>query len=578
MVEQQFLKYEASGIAALLRTESLAVPFYQRSYSWSTIEEKPSSDTKSDRQQVVDFWSDLKTSYESKQSYFLGTVVLATNSETGDNTRRLVIDGQQRLATTSILLAAIRDTYRSKGEDAYARSTQQEYLGRFDRRVGIDQPQLILNTDDRDFFDRKVVLEEDVEPTTYSQQLIKNAYDFFIEECQQFVKKSGTEWRARLTELQEWLDESAQVVAITVATEADAFLIFETLNDRGADLTVADLLKNFLFSRSESRLSEVRDNWVRTLENLDVGRVGNQRFTTFARHFLSSKYGLVREREIYSRLKSIVNGPAQAVSFAQELADNSRLYHALISAESDFWADYPDSVTNAAAVLVNLRVERYRPLMLAVLATFPKSEIIRFVPAMVSWSVRMLCVGNLGGGTSEVAFCDAAREVRAGTVTSTEDILLTKVGGLVSTDSVFHSSFVDWKPIGRLARYALRALELETRGDPEPELVVNTDVEHVNLEHILPQRATQDEWPHFAADDRKLYTDRLGNLCLLQKGPNGIIGNKSWSVKRPVLADSNLVLTSSTAENDEWTADSIETRQRALADLALLAWPRDPRS
>ncbi|GAS93640.1 uncharacterized protein RMCC_0606 [Mycolicibacterium canariasense] len=79
MVEQQFLKYEASGIAALLRTESLAVPFYQRSYSWSTIEERPSSDTKNDRQQVVDFWNDLKTSYESKQSYFLGTVVLATN-------------------------------------------------------------------------------------------------------------------------------------------------------------------------------------------------------------------------------------------------------------------------------------------------------------------------------------------------------------------------------------------------------------------------------------------------------------------------------------------------------------------
>ncbi|WP_349319226.1 hypothetical protein [Mycolicibacterium canariasense] len=85
-----------------------------------------------------------------------------------------MIDGQQRLATTSILLAAVRDTYKSKGEDAYARSTQQEYLGRFDRRAGIDQPQLILNTDDRDFFDRKVVLEEAVEPTTYSQQLIKS--------------------------------------------------------------------------------------------------------------------------------------------------------------------------------------------------------------------------------------------------------------------------------------------------------------------------------------------------------------------------------------------------------------------
>lgn len=577
-MEHQFLKYEASGIAELLRSESLAVPFYQRSYSWSTIAPRSSSESTSARQQVVDFWNDLTSSYNSGQSYFLGTVVLATGGESGDNTRRLVIDGQQRLATTSLLLAAIRDTYRVNGETAYATSTQQEYLGKFDRRVGKDQPQLILNTDDRDYFERKVVLREDVDPTNHSQQLIKSAYDFFIGECEQFVAENGADWRSRLTELQDWLDKSAQVVSITVATEADAFLIFETLNDRGADLTVADLLKNFLFSRAQLRLDEVRDDWVRTLENLDVGQVGNQRFTTFARHLLSSKHGLVREREIYSRLKSIVGGPAQAVNFSRELRDSSRVYHALISADSDVWADYPESVANAASVLVDLRIERYRPLMLAVLTTFPSHEISKFVPAMVSWSVRMLCAGNLGGGTSEAAFCDAARDVRAGQVTRTDEILLTKVGGLVPSDSVFHSSFVEWKPIGRLARYLLRALELEDHGEAQPELVVNSDIQHVNLEHILPQRATQEEWPQFLPDDRKLYTDRLGNLCLLQKGPNGVIGNKSWSVKQPVLAGSSLALTSSAAEVDEWNAEAIVERQRKLADLAVLAWPREPRA
>jgi isoleucyl-tRNA synthetase len=75
-------------------------------------------------------------------------------------------------------------------------------------------------------------LEQDVEPSNYSQQLIKSAYDYFVGECRQFVAESGAEWRARLTELQEWLDESAQVVSITVATEADAFLIFETLKNQ----------------------------------------------------------------------------------------------------------------------------------------------------------------------------------------------------------------------------------------------------------------------------------------------------------------------------------------------------------
>jgi uncharacterized protein with ParB-like and HNH nuclease domain len=289
MPQDDFLKYEASGVAALLRTRSLGVPFYQRSYSWRTTEVSNSgSPAGTEKVQVVDYWNDLISSFHSKTSYFLGTVVLARG---GDEGRQLVIDGQQRLTTTSLLLAAIRDRFALEGAEDFANSTQQDYLGKFDRRVGADRPKLILNTDDRALYETRVILGESFAPTNFSQQLLIASYEYLKDRVDEFVANHGTDWRGKLNELVDWLDTGAQIVAIDVATEADAFLIFETLNDRGADLTIADLLKNYLFKQAGARLDEVRDSWVATLTNLDIDRVGNQRFTNFARHLLSSRYG-----------------------------------------------------------------------------------------------------------------------------------------------------------------------------------------------------------------------------------------------------------------------------------------------
>lgn len=228
----------------------------------------------------------------------------------------------------------------------------------------------MLNTDDHDFFERRVVLREDLSPAGYSQELLKSAYEHLQSRVDAFAVAHGANWEAKLTELENWLDQSVQVVAITVPTEADAFLIFETLNDRGADLTVADLLKNYLFSQAGStRLAEVQKVWALTLANLGLEKVGNQLFTTFARHLLSSKYGLVRERDVYRKLKTIVSDAASAVQFAQELETTSKSYYAILHPDSDYWSDYSGKVANAADVIAELQIERYRPLILAVLAS-----------------------------------------------------------------------------------------------------------------------------------------------------------------------------------------------------------------
>lgn len=576
-MSEKFLAYEAVGIAKLIRTRSLAVPFYQRSYSWQSSADGGASDQGSEKLQVVEYWSDLQASFTNRDSYFLGTTVLARDGEEG---RQLVIDGQQRLATTSLLLAAIRDEFYEREEKEFADSTQQDFLGKFDRRARADRPKLILNSDDRDYYERRIVQRDiSVRSVNSSQALIESAFTYLRERVSGFAEQAGTGWRDRLNDLIGWLEEDVQVVAIEVASEADAFLIFETLNDRGADLTIADLLKNFLFSQSGARLDEVRDNWISTLTNLNIEKVGNQRFTDFARHLLSSRVGPTRERDVYQRIKGEVDGTASAVSFSQDLKDSSRLYFAILSSDSEYWGDYAAFVSGAAEVLVELNLEQYRPLMLAVLTKFDKAEIERFVPTLVSWVVRGLAVGSLGAGVAESAFSEAARDIRSGKITETAEILQTRVGNLVPIDSEFKSAFAGWRVMrGSLARYILRALELNERGDAEPELVVNEDVDAVNLEHILPKNAKEAEWPQFTEDEQRSYVHRLGNMALLQKGPNGRIGNKAWSVKKPVLSDSKLVITKAASEKADWTKSVIDDRQAELAELAVQTWPRMPRS
>ncbi|MBN9793587.1 hypothetical protein DMP17_34130 [Pseudonocardia sp. TMWB2A] len=581
MTEQGFLQYQATGIAGLLRTQLLAVPFYQRSYSWNISDSKPPTrevvdDT--DKSQVDEYWEDLNAGFQSQRSYFLGTVVLANDGDSPG--RKLVIDGQQRLATTSLMVAAIRDELERRGASDYANSTQNEFIGTFDRQVGSLQPRLILNSDDRDYYNR-AILDRDLsaQPANHSQELLSRAHRKLSEYVAEFARDAGEDWKTRLNDLLTYLDRDVQIVAIDVATQADAFLIFETLNDRGADLTVADLLKNYLFSQAESRLDEVRDSWVKTLTNLDLDKVGNQRFTSFARHLMSSKYGRTRERELYARIRNAVSGPAATVRFSQELRDSSRVYYALLTVDSDYWSDFGEPTRAAAQVLIDLNLEQYRPLLLAALTTFDSAEVGRFMSSMVSWTVRGMAGGLLGAGSAESAFGEAAREIRAGRVTTTEGILeIRRVSDLIPSDATFESAFASWRVTrGAVARYLLRAIETEERGEKEPELVVNSNVEHVNLEHILPQSARIADWSQFPSEELKLWAHRLGNMCLLQKGPNGRIGNKSWNVKAPVLSASKFLTTSRLGATPTWNAQAIAENQQRLAATALRVWPREPR-
>ncbi len=269
-----------------------------------------------------------------------------------------------------------------------------------------------------------------------------------------------------------------------------------------------------------------------------------------------------------------VSTAVNAVDFATELQNASRLYAAILHSDHEFWTTLGTVTQDNIDVLGILDLEQNRPLILAIMQHFSPAEIRKAMRALVSWGIRGLVVGGIGGGTAERLYCEAAVNVRKGTI---KDVvpLASALAALIHGDDEFEASFTTAEVSrGPLARYILAALERTNAGTPEPELVPNKDQNEVNLEHILPKNPVASDWPKFSLDQQRQYLNRVGNLALLSKGPNGKIGNKAFAIKKPILAASALALTQLAGSAADWTPADIEGRQKALAALAVKTWVR----
>ena len=371
----------------------------------------------------------------------------------------------------------------------------------------------------------------------------------------------------------EFVLESARVIEVSVTDESRAFIIFETLNDRGLNLSTADLLKNHLFGQAGPRLEEAKLRWNQAMgpfTSADTGLSAD----TFLRHYWASKQGVVRVKALYSLIKPEINDAESAVSFAIDLAESAPLWAAMFDRDSNHWTKYNHGALAALDTLRNLNVEQCRPLLLAGLRKLPAKELEQLLSLVVSWSVRWFVVGGGSAGVTERLYALAAKKVTDGDLTDAASIA-TFFSDSVPSDGRFERAFQDLTVRrGWLARYYLYALELAANGDAEPELVPNQNVDQVNLEHILPRNPKASDWPSFNMEELQSMRLLLGNQALLRKSHNAQIGNRPFASKKPILAASDLVLTSGIGALEDWTPAKIRARQERMAELAVTVWAR----
>jgi len=542
---------EVLSLGRLIRgEEKFTVPRFQRNYAW-------------EEDHVESFWRDIFNIFgDDSADYFLGAIVVTDRGVDGP----IVIDGQQRLITTCVLLAALRSVLAETGKaDLVQEAVAQLLLAETDA-----QPRIVLNRADRIFYDRYIAGEAPVDEMMamrrddalpLSNRLLADCFCFMHRQLKTFICDGWSEGRLA-EEVLKAIDDKIFVIRLDVRSDYDAFVLFETLNDRGLSLSESDLLKNYLLSVAGERVEETHADW-ETIE----GNLGGERLLKFVRHHWLSSRGMTSRAGLFPDIKRQIGGPGEVAAYTEQLCVASEFYAALRDPGSRVWAEFgADRQRLLAERLQELSLLRSDQILVVLLAGLEtdREAFAELLDMLINFTFRYTTICSFSPSALLPAFIDAARHIRETGSANAKEVFNRFLRPLYPTDSQFHSAFSR-----RTIRYNGLVNTQIAQEAGKGQAAAGTD-----LEHILPKRF-QRNW----AVDRKdfpgspeRYVHRLGNMTLLATQLNRELGNQPFEVKRGVFAGDPLEITRMIAEEPRWTAEAIGRRQNWMAGVAIKIW------
>ncbi len=546
------------------RNESarIVVPEFQRGYSW-------------EKKHVEAFWSDV-TEFQKQsetrggpEKYFLGPIVFRSESKE----KIFLLDGQQRLATATILFAALRDTARGLGIQAaqdFARDIHRDYI------IKEDTGEYALELGDTDKLYFRETVQKDP-PTTKVPGLRSHRN---IHRAQQILKASvqskiaslnPTAALNELKALERVLRRDLIMAAIPVESERDAFLIFETLNDRGLRLSVPDLLLNYLMrvAQPETDRSEIREMWSGMLEKL-----GKRDISRFLRHMWVSRYGDLKSKDLFTALKNrIEDSKISSLEFTRVCASDCEKYVNLVDVDEEHIGS--DAAPYVRRLVRQLDFQSSLPLLLSSYALLSRDDFIQVVKWILVFVTRYSIISNLDMSGLESIFFGLAREIRK----RMEDPEAKKGCMAYIKDTLRNNSPSDEQiktAVENLllspdeAKYVVARLATKMQTSTR-----EVAIDEANLEHIFPKKPSE-EWQNRDAMEPFLW--HLGNLTMLGRRLNEAAANKGYvQFKREYYANaSELVMAQEVAKGyKEWNVNSILHRAKVLAPFVAEIWNFD---
>ena len=569
-----------------LFAQYFAVPNFQREYVWGTDEV---------RQLLEDVYSEFSDTARNKDSeYFIGTIVTCI----GDDEVQQLIDGQQRMTTSYLVLCAIRDYMKQiHGVEIQALTPQIS-------AVSVDQ-------NGRDVFRYRVALQYedscgvlesiakgDPPPngkhSTTSVRNIVNAYEIikgFLEE--QFKSED------LLRRFYAYFTQKVKLIRVKTISITHALKIFETINDRGVGLDSMDLLKNLIFMNASMKdFDRLKVQWRRVVDPLDKAR---EKPLRFLRYFIFSNYKVdrLREEEIYDWLRKhekecgYKDGPFE---FVNELIEAAGAYTNFArglnvdSSENRYLVNIRAMSGAARQHLILLLAGRHLPeeqfstlcseienLFFAYIITREATR--EFERKFAEWASPMRAVRSK---TQLQEFVHKYFRPEK------ERLALRFEQAMQDLTEFSLQKYRLRYVLAKLTQYVNeRALGSETEANLHHFLDSANHVEHILPQHPSAAALREFDLPEEAAD----WAVWLGNLTLAEEPINISLGNKPFSSKQPEYRNSQFYLTKllsgvvsvgkNTAINraveglptfKEWSSKSIQKRQEALAELARKVW------
>ncbi len=533
------------------------IPLFQRPYTWST-----------DRWQIL--WDDVILQYEDQDSvHFMGAIVsMPQRSNPVGVSKWLIIDGQQRLATICILLAAIRE-FDSTPVSLRDR-IHEGYLVNRHHSNAIDYVKFLPTVADQAAFNFLITKNG----SRIDDHPMTKAFDFFKEKIKttELDDGSGTLQKIDVERLFNTLFQQLQIVDISVDEKDDPYLIFESLNYKGEPLSEADLVRNYILMRfkntggADTEQREVYEKLWRPIEENVGDRIGH-----FLRHYCMQYGQQVKKNAVYSAIKTRLKSlnDEKTKNEATEMSKCSGQYRYLIKPELFVEHDVARRLTS----IRDFDITTCFPYVLRTLRLYQqqqctKDSLLLVLKYVESFAVRRLVCG-VPSNSLDLMYLQWSKSLSGDPAAH----LLQNMKQGVSnrrwpTDEEFKSHLLSASlyPRPMLRPFLIRIEESFEHRE-------SADLSKTTIEHIMPQTLS-DQWKadlgeHWA----DIYGQRLntlGNLTL--SAYNTEMRNSPFPNKREVYQTSNISMNRWLANKTFWTDVEIKERANMLAEKALQIW------
>jgi uncharacterized protein with ParB-like and HNH nuclease domain len=576
--------------------EQFFIPAYQRRYAWK-------------EKQCEDLFNDILFLGEGDYHLF-GTVLFITDFLRAGINRLEIVDGQQRITSLCLLLKAIHEKLKEINND------KAKEIYKYLHCEGINESShLKLELGDLDNSDFKIIMENGDLSEIQNQELL-NAYIYF--------KKRIEETEKDLNIYYTKLINYSKVIRLDIGAAKDAYKLFETINNRGLELSITDIIKNFLLGHASAlnneTLEKVQNNWKSLVVNLDGFDIDK-----FFRHLMM---GRVRMKISENKLsEEFTNYYYRHIKEAKELPDykfylnktkSTKMERSLEKEENkkeykhkevkDFYHGEKMSMDDISRVLKyssdvyaclrgkkignlkinsrlnNLQKIKSKPVDTFLLNLFQRKEVDerKIEESLFLIETFMLRRHICEYRTSELddIFSKLVRIESSNIVNDIKDYLLE----YMPSDREFEEKFLtaNYKNLENRAKYVLTQLEyylIKSQG----EFTISSDKD-VHLEHIIPQtidtkksREEYGDWVNYlgqnALELHKDYVWRIGNLTLLAGELNIKASNNPYHAKVEEYKKSNIYLNKKIVQNyEDFKFQEIEKRSKELAKYAPRIW------
>lgn len=537
-------------IRKVLESNYYKIPRFQRPYSW-------------DKDNIQEFWIDIEN--HKSGELFIGSMVVYIKGQ-----YRYIVDGQQRLTTITILLAALRDKFLEINSESQAKGLQKLI-----ERANLDNDDefVVQTSSSYPFFQQNIQSFEKSKKATPpgdEEILLKEAYD----QLQSLIKSSINDFttaQKKKKQLEVLRDKllALKIIYVEVDNEDDAYVIFETLNTRGKDLTSADLLKNHiakLLRHQNPKNDPISIDWKHIRDNIDKIDLPDIKVDNFVYHYWLATQEFTTEKEIYKRAKVAIPDRSMARKFLNELKDASETYMQIFMPAAKKWKSEEIKLRRSLEALLAFRVRQPIPMILAVMQSYitkkiTKREAERALSAieLFHYSFTAITSQRSSGGISHM-YALHARELMHASTAADRGIaisnLITKLKARLPKQADFYSGFSrlkysdEYPKDKRVIQYTLRRL-FEAKA---PAIAI--DPTQMTIEHIEPQSSK-------ILSPAK--TAEIGNLWLLSADENNKLGNKPISQKIPLYKKSNLPCDPILSAASNWDSTSISDRTNHFA-------------